>query len=282
MAIMIGTGDYRYEYRPDWTKLPAGMEFQAPSAVAVDSHDNLYVFQRGDPPVLVFNRDGNMIAQWTRKDGVPADAHLVYVGPDDGVYLADRDAHQILKYTAEGKLVMSLGNRDRAELQAPFNHPADMCVAPPGSPLAGEIFVADGYGNSSIHHFSPSGNHIDSFGSPGSSAGEFRVPHSVRVSVDGRIYVADRENNRVQIFSPDGEFIEEWTDFKKPMGVHIDTAGIVYVTDQVPRLSILTLDGQLLARGRTFEQAHNVYTDSAGNIYGADVAHHQVQVFRKI
>lgn len=280
--IMIGTGDYRYEYRPDWAKLPAEMEFQAPSAVAVDSHDNLYVFQRGDPPVLVFDRDGNMIAQWTRKDGVPADAHLVYVGPDDGVYLADRDAHQILKYTSEGELVMSLGNRHRAELQAPFNHPADMCVAPPGSPLAGEIFVADGYGNSSVHHFSASGNHIDSFGSPGSSAGEFRVPHSVRVSVDGRIYVADRENNRVQIFSPDGEFIEEWTDFKKPMGIHIDTAGIVYVTDQVPRLSILTLDGQLLARGRTFEQAHNVYTDSAGNIYGADVAHHRIQVFRKI
>ena len=280
--IMVGTGDYRYEYRPDWAKLPAEMEFQAPSAVAVDSHDNLYVFQRGDPPVLVFDRDGNMIAQWTRKGGVPADAHLVYVGPDDGVYLADRDAHQILKYTSEGELVMSLGNRDRAELQAPFNHPADMCVAPPGSPSAGEIFVADGYGNSSVHHFSASGNHIDSFGSPGSSAGEFRVPHSVRVSVDGRIYVADRENNRVQIFSPDGEFIEEWTDFKKPMGIHIDTAGIVYVTDQVPRLSILTLDGQLLARGRTFEQAHNVYTDSAGNIYGADVAHHRIQVFRKI
>tara|TARA_Y100001001_G_scaffold40120_1_gene34815 strand:+ start:793 stop:1641 length:849 start_codon:yes stop_codon:yes gene_type:complete len=282
MTIMIGTGDYRYEYRPDWAKLPAEMEFQAPSAVAVDSHDNLYVFQRGDPPVLVFDRDGNMIAQWTRKDGVPADAHLVYVGPDDGVYLADRDAHQILKYTSEGELVMSLGNRHRAELQAPFNHPADMCVAPPGSPLTGEIFVADGYGNSSVHHFSASGNHIGSFGSPGSSAGEFRVPHSVRVSVDGRIYVADRENNRVQIFSPDGEFIEEWTDFKKPMGIHIDTAGIVYVTDQVPRLSILTLDGQLLARGRTFEQAHNVYTDSAGNIYGADVAHHRIQVFRKI
>ena len=280
--IMIGTGDYRYEYRRDWAKLPAEMEFQSPSAVAVDSHDNLYVFQRGDPPVLVFDRDGNMIAQWTRKDGVPADAHLVYVDPDDGVYLADRDAHQILKYTAEGELVMSLGNRDRAELQAPFNHPADMCVAPPGSPLTGEIFVADGYGNSSVHHFSASGNHIGSFGSPGSSAGEFRVPHSVRVSVDGRIYVADRENNRVQIFSPDGEFIEEWTDFKKPMGIHIDTAGIVYVTDQVPRLSILTLDGQLLARGRTFEQAHNVYTDSAGNIYGADVAHHRIQVFRKI
>ena len=225
---------------------------------------------------------GSLIAQWPRKDGVPADAHLIYVGPDDGVYLADRDAHQILKYTPEGDLVMSLGKRDRAELQAPFNHPADMCVAPPGSPVAGEIFVADGYGNSSVHRFSATGVYISSFGSPGSGTGEFRVPHSIRVSNDGRTYVADRENNRVQVFREDGRFIKEWTDFKKPMGVHIDAAGTVSVTDQVPRLSILTLDGQLLARGRTFEQAHNVYTDSAGNIYGADVAHHRVQVFRRV
>ena len=114
MPITIGMGDHRYEYRPDWTKLPRGMEFQAPSAVAVDSHDNLYVFQRGDPPVLVFNSDGDLISRWARKDGTPADAHLIYVGPDDGVYLADRDAHQILKYTSEGELVMSLGVRDRA------------------------------------------------------------------------------------------------------------------------------------------------------------------------
>ena len=281
MAITIGMGEYRYEYRPDWAQLPRGMEFQAPSAVAVDSHDRLYVFQRGDPPVLVFDREGNLVSQWPRKDGVPADAHLISVGPDDGVYLADRDAHQILKYTPEGEVVMSLGARDRAELQAPFNHPADMCVAPAGSPQAGEIYVADGYGNSSVHRFTAAGVYISSFGSPGSDAGQFRVPHSIRVSADGRVYVADRENNRVQIFTPDGEFIEEWIDFKKPMGVHIDSNGIVYVTDQVPRISILTLNGELLARGRTFEQAHNVYTDSAGNIY-ADVAHDRVQVFRKV
>ena len=282
MAITIGMGEYRYEYRPDWAQLPRGMEFQAPSAVAVDSHDRLYVFQRCDPPVLVFDREGNLVSQWPRKDGVPADAHLISVGPDDGVYLADRDAHQILKYTPEGEVVMSLGARDRAELQAPFNHPADMCVAPAGSPQAGEIYVADGYGNSSVHRFTAAGVYISSFGSPGSDAGQFRVPHSIRVSADGRVYVADRENNRVQIFTPDGEFIEEWIDFKKPMGVHIDSNGIVYVTDQVPRISILTLNGELLARGRTFEQAHNVYTDSAGNIYAADVAHDRVQVFRKV
>ena len=282
MPITIGMGDHRYEYRPDWTKLPRGMGFQSPSAVAVDSHDNLYIFQRGDPPVLVLDHDGNLISQWPREGGTPADAHLIYVDPYDGVYLADRDAHQILKYTTEGKLVMALGVKDRAVLQAPFNHPADMCVAPAGSPMAGDIFVADGYGNSSVHRFSESGGYISSFGEPGSGPGQFRVPHSVRVSGDGRIYVADRENNRVQVFTPHGEFIEEWTDFKKPMGVHIDATGAVYVSDQVPRLSILTLDGQLLARGRTFEQAHNIFTDSKGNVYGADVAHHRVQVFRRI
>ena len=76
MPITIGMGDHRYEYRPDWAKLPRGMEFQAPSAVAVDSHDNLYVFQRGDPPVLVFDPNGELVSQWPRKDGTPADAHL--------------------------------------------------------------------------------------------------------------------------------------------------------------------------------------------------------------
>ena len=118
---------------------------------------------------------------------------------------------------------------------------------------------------------------IASFGSPGRGPGEFLVPHSIRVSVDGRVYVADRENNRVQVFTIDGDFVDQWTDFKCPMGVHIDAEQRVYVTDQVPRISILTLDGELLARGRTFEYAHQVYTDSQGNIYGADTSNQRVQ-----
>ena len=277
MTATIGAGDFRYEYQPEWARLPAGMTLQGPSGVAVDSMDRVYVFQRQGPPVLVFDRNGHFLQPWERRDGVPADAHHIHVGPDDTIYLTDRDAHQVLLYDTAGNLQRSLGRRDQAAMQAPFNHPADVCVAP-----SGELYVADGYGNSSVHRFSASGDYISSFGSPGSGPGQFRVPHSVRVSSDGRVYVADRENHRVQVFTPEGEFHAEWTDFKCPMGVHIDDTQVVYVTDQVPRLSIYSLDGELLARGRTFEGAHQVYTDSEGSIYGVDTANQRVQKFAKL
>ena len=270
-------GDYVYEYQPEWPRLPVGQGFRGISGVAVDSHDRVYVFQRQGPPVLVFDPDGNPLAAWERRDGVPADAHHIHVGPDDSVYLVDRDAHQILKYASTGALLSTIGVRDRAALQAPFNHPADICVAP-----SGELYVADGYGNSSVHRFAPDGTLLASFGSPGRGPGEFIVPHSIRVSADGRVYVADRENNRVQVFTAEGQFLDQWTDFKCPMGIHIDAQQTVYVTDQVPRLSILNLDGELLARGRTFEYAHQVYTDSQGNIYGADTSNQRVQKLARV
>lgn len=279
MPTTIGAGDFRYEYQPEWARLLSGMSLLSPSGVAVDSNDRVYVFQRQmqGPCVVVFNANGTVRGVWQRRDGVPADAHHIHIGPDDTVYLVDRDAHQVLLYDAAGNPLRSLGNRDEAAMQAPFNHPADVCVAP-----TGELYVADGYGNSSVHRFSSEGDYISSFGSPGSGPGQFRVPHSIRVSNDGRVYVADRENHRVQVFTGEGEFISEWTDFKCPMGVHIDANQVVYVTDQVPRISMYSLDGELLARGRTFEGAHQVYTDSQGNIYGIDTANQRLQRFAKL
>ena len=279
MATTIGAGEFRYEYQPEWARLLSGMSLLSPSGVAVDSNDRVYVFQRQmqGPCVVVFNANGTVRGGWQRRDGVPADAHHIHIGPDDTVYLVDRDAHQVLLYDTAGNPLRSLGNRDEAAMQAPFNHPADVCVAP-----SGELYVADGYGNSSVHRFSSEGHYISSFGSPGSGPGQFRVPHSIRVSNDGRVYVADRENHRVQVFTGEGKFISEWTDFKCPMGVHIDANQVVYVTDQVPRISMYSLDGELLARGRTFEGAHQVYTDSQGNIYGIDTANQRLQRFAKL
>ena len=172
---------------------------------------------------------------------------------------------------------MALGTRYRAEMQAPFNHPSDIAVS-----ASGEIYVSDGYANSSVHRFSADGRHISSFGSPGSGPGQFNVPHSIRVSRDGRVYVCDRENNRVQVFTGDGEYLTQWTDFKAPMGIHIDSNQTAYVTDQVPRLSVLSLDGELLSRGRTIEYGHNVFSDSRGDLYAVDTSNWMVQKLVKI
>jgi peptidylglycine monooxygenase len=277
MAKIIGMGDYVYEYHDDWARLPPGQTFQFPSALAVDSQDRVYLFQRAGPPVLVFDRDGYFLDAWPRRPGELEDSHHIYIGPDDGVYLTDRDSHQVLKYTTGGEMVMALGTRYRASLQAPFNHPTDVAVSP-----SGDIYVSDGYANSSVHRFTADGSYVSSFGSPGSGPGQFRVPHGVRVSNDRRVFVCDRENNRVQVFTGDGEYIDQWTDFKSPMGIHIDADQVAYVTDQIPRLSILNLDGELLARGRTLGQAHNVYTDSRGDVYGADVFRPGIQKYVKI
>ena len=277
MAPIIGAGEFRYEYQPGWARLLSGMSFQGISGIAVDSQDRVYVFQRQGPAVVVLDRSGSVREVWQRRDGVPADAHHIHVGPDDTVYLTDRDAHQVLMYDTAGNPLGSLGTRDQPAMQAPFNHPADICVAP-----SGELYVADGYGNSSVHRFTPAGEYVGSFGSPGSGPGQFRVPHSIRAARDGRVYVADRENHRVQVFSAEGQFLSEWTDFKCPMGVHIDAAQVVYVTDQNPRISMYTLDGELLSRGRTFEGAHHVYTDSEGSIYGVDTSNQRVQKFVRL
>ena len=117
MAVTIGMGRFRYQYQADWAQLPPGQTFQTPSSVAVDSSDRVYVFQRHGPPVLVFDREGSLLASWTRREGELADAHHIYIGGDDSVFLADRDAHQVLKYTPQGELVMALGNRNQPELQ---------------------------------------------------------------------------------------------------------------------------------------------------------------------
>ncbi len=277
MTVTVGTGEYVYEYHGDWPRLPPGQAFEKPSGVAVDSSDRVYVVQKSRLHVLVFDQDGYFLDAWARPPNEQPDCHLIYISPNDEVYLADREAHQVLKYTTDGKRVMALGTRNRAQMQAPFNHPTDISVSP-----WGEIYISDGYANSSVHRFTPEGEHLSSFGSPGSGPGQFRVPHSLRLSADGRVFVCDRENNRVQVFTRDGQYITEWTDFIRPMGIHIDSDQIAYVTDMVPRLSIINLEGELLARGLTFTNGHNVFTDSRGDIYSVDFSLERVQKFVKI
>jgi len=212
-------------------------------------------------------------------------AHAIYVDLKDNVWLVDRDNGQILKFTPEGKLLMTIGTegyrsstgvpRDDFTSDAfarvthggdPFNLPAGVAVAP-----GGDVFVADGYANSRVHHFSSEGELIKSWGEPGNGPGQFNLPHGVWVDRYDRVLVADRENNRVQVFSRDGEFLSVWpVKLIGPAALHVDQEDIVYVPEHNGGLfSILTLDGQRLTRwGSAINRScHGVWVDSHRDIY---------------
>ena len=264
--LVVGLGEELFSVERPWGELPADLRLCDVSDVAVDSEDRVYVFQRTDPPLVIFNRDGSFFGAWGT--GQLADAHGIFITPDDRVLLCDRDAHQVLVFDLRGTLLMTLGERHRPHFQTPFNHPADAATTP-----TGEILVADGYANSVVHRFSASGVWQQTFGTPGAGPGTFTTPHAVRVHPDGRILVADRENDRVQIFSPGGEYLTEWRDFYHPMDLYIDGQGRVYVTDQIPRLSLLDASGALIGRCRpVLYQPHGVFGDSQGNLYIAEPA----------
>jgi peptidylglycine monooxygenase len=268
--LMVGTGDYRYEVICPWGTLPPGLSFNRISHVAVDSRDRVYVYQRHDPPIVVFDSAGNVLTAWG--EGRLIDAHGISVGPDDHVYVCNRDEHEVLQCTPEGRLVLVLGQRGRPALQAPFNHPADVALAPNG-----DIYVADGYGNSAVHRFSAEGKHLCSWGRPGVGPGAFTTPHAVWVDATERVLIADRENNRVQRFSPEGDYYGEWRDLYHPMDIYVDRAGTVYVTDQIPRVTMFSPEGALLARGKPVPyMPHGVYGDSQGNLYIADTRRNEL------
>jgi len=276
-----------------WGKLPEGWHYVEAAGVAVDSKDNVYVFNRGEHPVIVFDREGNFLRSWG--EGLVGRAHGITIGPEDEVWLTDDGNHTIRKFTPEGKLLLTIGDPDKpATLQSgtPFNRPTHVAL----SPLTGDLFISDGYGNSRVHKYDPKGRHLFSWGEPGTDPGCFNLPHNIATDAEGLVYVADRENHRVQIFDGEGRYLAQLNNLHRPCGLLIDRreGGQVYVgelgTDlavnqNVPnlggRVSILSLKGDLLGRigdrfrgekPGQFVAPHGVVTDSRGDLYVAEVS----------
>ena len=154
-----------------------------------------------------------------------------------------------------GQRLGSIGARNQP--LSPFNHPTDVAFCPQGT-----IYVSDGYANARVHRFSASGEPMTAWGTLGDGPGEFLNPHAIWVLPDGRVVVADRENNRLQVFSPDGDWLAIWTGFHKPLDIWGDAQGRLYVTDLVPSLSLLSGDGKLLGRCRpVLNGAHGIWGD---------------------
>jgi peptidylglycine monooxygenase len=270
-------GDRRYAVHRKWATLPARESFGFLSDLAVDAEGRVHVAQRGtDQPVLVFDRNGKFSGSWG--EGTLAEPHYITAGNDGAMLVADRDAHQVLRFDRHGKLVQALGKRHWPALDAPFNHPTAAAEA-----VDGEIYVADGYGNSSVHRFASDGALIRTWGSQGSGPGAFTTPHAIAIDRRDRVLVGDRENNRVQLFDRAGTYLGEWGDFYHPMQIWIDDRDLVFVTDQIPRISLLTLDGKLVGRCRgAINGAHGLCGDGQGNLYLSELPPQEITKLERL
>ncbi len=273
---MSASSKYDYQVVEGWGRLPAEWSWGTISAVACDSQDRVYAYTRGEHPLLVFDRAGNFLASWG--EGVVQVAHGIFIDAADNVYCTDRGAHCVYQFNGRGELVTSLGTRGQPGGDGePFNMPTDVTIAP-----SGEWFVSDGYGNRRIHKFSPDGRRLMSWGAQGDGPGQFALPHSVRVDRHGRVWVCDRDNNRIQIFDASGHFLKQWTDMRHPDMLFFDpTEDVVYVAELDYQVSIYTLDGELITQwggGHSSDQPgefvgwpHGICVDSHGDIYVSEV-----------
>ena len=273
--MIFGQGTHQYIVEDNWWTLPDGWEFGWIPAVAVDSQDRVYVYSRSEHPMVVFDRDGNFLTSWG--DDILKDAHGIFIDADDNIYCVERETHVMHKFTTDGELQMTLGTMDTPGADGePFNLPTDFALGPDG-----EMFISDGYGNARIHKYSPDGELIKSWGKPGTGPGEFDLPHCVRVDPRNRVMVADRENNRIQFFTLDGEYIEEWSDLLQPDTIYIDEEDLVYIAELGQRVSIMTLDGDVISQwssergssvpGEFMACPHGIWLDSHGDIYVGEV-----------
>ena len=272
----VGTGKYTYEIVADWAKLPAGWTL-GQTAMVTDSQDRVYLFNRSDHPLIVLDRDGNFLSSWG--EGVLTDSHGMYIDGEDNLYMPVKNSHVVLKYDSSGNLLMTLGTWDQPSdtgwsgnasdtvqrAAGPFHRPSDVALDPNG-----DLYISDGYGNARVHKFTADGNLVFSWGAPGKSApGEFHVPHGVWVHTDGRVLVCDRENNRIQIFSPAGDFLTQWTGLARPCDIYIDSDDVVFVPELDAFMTILTIGGEVISKfaGPTEAGAHAIWLDSHGDLY---------------
>jgi DNA-binding beta-propeller fold protein YncE len=245
----FGSGKFQYQVVEPFFKRPRRAAFIDGADVAVDKDDNVYLFARSAyAAVMVFDKDGDFLDSWGRMGDDFGAPHGITVGPDGNVYTADNQNHTLKVWTKEGKLLLTLGRANQnAPVQSgdPFNMPTHLSVA-----SNGDLFGSDGYQNSRVHCFDPYGKLKFSWGGHGSGQGQFDTIHSVFVDYqDGdKVYAADRYNNRVQFFTPQGEFLGEWTGLNLANSVRRGTDGNFYVAELDHRISVLSPEGELLAR----------------------------------
>jgi peptidylamidoglycolate lyase len=305
-----------YQVDHTWPRLAPGYRLGETAGVAVTSRDEVLIFHRADrtwipgegpierPTILRIGADGAIMDSLGA--GLFLNPHAIAVDHEDNIWATDNNLHQVFKLSPTGELLLVVGEAGvRGDDGRHFNGVTDVAVARDGS-----FYVSDGYGNNRVAKFSPTGEFLFSWGEQGAGPGQFRLPHGITLDAQGRVYVADRSNVRIQVFEADGTYITEWSGeaLGRPWGVEVGPDGFLYVADggdywstrhyqsarpdTLPldrsRIHRLDLNGRILdtfgSYGRFAGQmiwAHDVAVDSRGNVFVGDIRGMRAQKFAR-
>jgi DNA-binding beta-propeller fold protein YncE len=233
----------RFGEEPD--TMPAGWKFGRVSAVAVNSKREVLVFHRGPKadPIVIFDEKGTYLRSFGKgKFGNP---HGLRVDKDDNIWITDNGDHQVMKFSPEGKLLLTLGvKKQTGSDDRTFNKPTDIAFA-----RNGDFYVSDGYGNTRVVKFAADGKYLKAWGERGTGPGQFNTPHSIATDSKGLVYVSDRENNRIQIFDANGEFLKQWKHLGATQNIFItpkDEMWIITHRDNIENITYDTLAGRIM------------------------------------
>ena len=263
----------RFGEEPD--TMPAGWKFGRVSAVATDAKGEVYVFQRGPKadPIVVFDEKGKYLRSWGK--GMFGNPHGMRVDRQGNVWVTDNGDHQVMKFTRDGKLLLTLGVKGtKGTDPKTFNRPTDLAFSPDDK----HFYVSDGYGNSRVVKFTMDGKYVLDWGKPGTGPSQFNTPHSIAVSAKGNVYVSDRENNRIQIFDANGKFLKEWKHLGATQNLFITPQQELWIIthrDNIENLTYDTLAGRImkidLESGRILgameSPGHWINVSKAGEIF---------------
>ena len=302
ITLYPGCAKQHLQVDTSWPKKPESFEWAQMPGITVVDHDQVYIYTRSNPAVQVYKTDGEFIRSWDSGD--PSGAHFIRIDPEGNVWTANIADHVIRKHNPEGKLLLTIGELGVAGADSGhFDKPTDMSVLP-----SGDIFVTDGYGNRRVVHFDANGNYVNEWGKEGNQPGQFALPHSIVADSKGRLYVADRENARIQVFDTKGKLLDVWENIVTPWGLWLTKNQELWVCgsscfkkegmdenivlpppDQV--LMKLSLEGKVLmwiplprtkvppGKPGELDWVHAVALDSQGNLYLGDIQGKRAQKF---
>ncbi|MFO0798100.1 MAG: hypothetical protein U0804_11550 [Gemmataceae bacterium] len=315
--VTFGEGSARFTLDPAWGRLPDGMRYGLGCAVVVDSRDRVYVTSRSASPcVAIFDRDGRLLETWTKDfaDGIGLTPQQV-AGTAHGLYWSKEGANEYLYWTENvsapkgaprigarvyktdlaGKVLYTLGNvasESATSQKIDFTNPTDVAVAPNG-----DVYVVDGYGSQRVFRFDRQFKLLKVIGGPGKEHGKFSTCHGVWVSTlrtDPEVYIADRANGRIEVFSPELEYKRTIPNFRAPCCFY-QHAGRIYVPELSRRVTVIDADDKVVAHlgdgtasanpaaeANKFAAPHALTVSSAGDVYVVEwVADGRVRKLRR-